>query len=48
MLSQYLNNRDCDEKRFYQLIRQMIKKKVVTDNLLKKKFSPEEFLLSGA
>ena len=48
MLLQYLNNRDCDKKRFYQLIRQMIKKKVVTDNLLEKKFSWEEFLLSGA
>ena len=48
MILQYLNNRDSDKKRFYQLIRQMIKKIVVTDNLLKKKFSREEFLLSGA
>ena len=48
MILQYLNNRDSDKKPFYQLIRQMIKKKVVTDNLLKKKFSREEFLLPGA
>ena len=48
MILQYLNNRYSDMKRFYQLIRQMIKKKVVTDNLLKKKFSRGEFLLSGA
>ena len=36
MLLYYLNERDCDKKQFLKNIRQMIKKKVVTDNLLKR------------
>ena len=47
MLLYYLNKRDCDKKQFKKNIRQMIKKKVVTDNLLKRLFFFRFFFFGG-